>query len=305
MRAFLLSLLMAAGLPAQPRPAVMEEAGKANLPSQKLGPGDLVAVSVYDAPELTRTVRVEPDGSIYLPLLRAGIPAIGLLPRELEALVAAALKDGQILVNPIVKLTVAEYHSRPISVMGAVRRPLTFQADGQITLLDALARAEGLTDDSGTEVLVTRAGEVTHVALKALMNDADPAANLTLTGGEEVRVPEAGKIAVLGNVAKPGVFPVRGPQDHTVLQLVALTEGLLPYSEKIAYIVRLDANGLPQEIPVELDRIMKRQAPDFKLQAGDIFYVPDNKSRRTTMSIIDRLTSFGVSTASGVLIWRR
>jgi hypothetical protein len=82
------------------------------------------------------------------------------------------------------------------------------------------------------------------------------------------------------------------------------SEGLLPFAEKIAYIVRRDSNGVPQEIPVELDRIMKREAPDQKLLAGDIFYVPDNKSRRTTMSIIDRITSFGANTASGILVWR-
>ena len=304
MRTLLFCILTAAAA-AQSRPPVMEEVGKANLPSQKLGVDDLVAVSVYDAPELTRTTRVEQDGSIYLPLLEKGIPASGLLPRELERSITSALKTGEILINPVVKVTVVEYHSRPIAVMGAVRRPVTFQAEGAVTLLDALARAEGLSDDSGTEVLVTRAGEVQHIALKSLLNDADPAANITLTGGEEVRVPEAGKISVVGNVTRPGAFPVRAPDDHTILQLIALSEGLLPFAEKVAYIVRRDANGVPQEIPVELDQIMKRQSPDIKLQAGDIFYIPDNKSRRTTMSIIDRITSFGASTASGMLVWRR
>jgi protein involved in polysaccharide export with SLBB domain len=89
------------------------------------------------------------------------------------------------------------------------------------------------------------------------------------------------------------------------MKLVALSEGLLPYAEKVAYVVRRDESGVAQEIPVELDRIMKRQAPDQKLEPGDILYIPDNKARRTTMSVIDRVTSFGASTASGVLIWRR
>ena len=302
-RAAVIVLAATAAL-AQVRP-VMEEVGKANLPSQKLGVDDLVAVSVYDAPELTRTVRIEQDGTIHLPLLKDGIPAAGLMPRVLETRIADALKTGLIMVDPIVKVTIVEYHSRPIAVMGAVRRPVTFQAEGVVTLLDALARAEGLTEDSGTELLVTRAGEVSHIAVQQLINDADPTVNLVLSGGEEIRVPEAGKIFVVGNVARPGAFPVRDPSDHTVLKLVALTEGLTPYAEKVAYIVRRDEAGIPREIPVELDRIMHRQAPDLKLQAGDIFYIPDNTTRRTTMSIIDRITSFGASTASGLLIWRR
>ena len=290
---------------AQARLSVMQEVGETNLPAQTLGIDDLVAVSVYDAPELTRTVRIEQDGRIHLPLLTEGVPASGVQPRELEARIVQALKTGAILVEPIVKVTVVEYHSRPISVMGAVRRPLTFQAAGKVTLLDALARAEGLADASGTEILVTREAEIFKISVKRLLNDADPSANILLKGGEEIRVPEAGKIFVAGNVMRPGAFPVRDPADQSVLKLVALSEGLLPYSEQIAYILRKSESGVPQEIPIELDRIMKRQVPDVLLQAGDTLYIPDNKKRRTTMGIIDRITNFGTSTASGVLVWRR
>ncbi len=305
---FLLSLIAVAALAqgqAQTRAAVMEDVGKTNLPAQRLGVDDLVAVSVYDAPELTRTVRVEPDGTVHLPLLEEGIAAAGLMPRQLESAIAGALKTGEIMVNPIVKVTVVEYHSRPIAVMGAVRKPLTFQAEGTVTLLDALARAEGLSTDSGTEILVTRNGEILRIPIKALLHDAEPTANVLLTGGEEIRVPEAGKITVVGNVNRPGAFPVREAGDHTVLKLVALSEGLMPYAEKMAYIVRRDENGVAQELPVELEKIMKRESPDVTLTVGDILYIPDNKKRRNTMSVIDRITSFGASTASGVLVWRR
>ncbi len=298
-------LILSAGAFAQVRPSIMDEVGKANLPALRLGIGDLVAVSVYDAPELTRTVRIEPDGTIHLPLIAEGVKAAGLMPRELEAGLTEALKSEEVLVDPVVKITVVEYHSRPISVMGAVRKPLTFQADGAMTLLDALARAEGLSDDAGPEILITRGSGVEHIAVKGLLDQADPAANLTLTGNEEIRVPEAGKIFVLGNIRKPGAFPVRDPGDNTVLKLVALSEGLMPYSSKTAYIVRRRGNSGPLEITVELEKIMQRKSPDMPLEVGDILYVPDNKSRRATMSVLDRLAGFGASTASGVLIWRQ
>src|SRR5438067_9409178 len=99
MRAFwVIGLLMMVLARAQVRPTLMEDAGKENLPAQQLGIDDLVAISVYDAPELTRTLRVEGDGAIHLPLLKAGVQAAGLLPRELEAGVVDALKTEQILV---------------------------------------------------------------------------------------------------------------------------------------------------------------------------------------------------------------
>jgi len=299
----LLLLAFSALASAQVRPSLMEEVGNANLPALKLHAGDLVAISVYDAPELTRTVRVDPDGTIRLPLLAEGVKAAGLMPRELETELAGALKSGEILVDPVVKITVVEYHSRPISVMGAVRKPVTFQSDGAVTLLDALSRAEGLTDDAGPEILVTQNDVVRHIAVKQLIDGADPAANLRLTGNEEIRVPVAGKIFVLGNVRKPGAFPVRDPADNTVLKLVALSEGLMPFSMKLAYIVRRHAGEKPQEIQIELANIMERKSPDVALEVGDILYVPDNKTRRSTMNILDRVAGFGASTASGVLIW--
>lgn len=317
MRLALLLMLAPAAALAQVRMQPMEDAGKENLPSQKLGIDDLVAISVYDAPELTRTVRVEADGAIHLPLLANGVAAAGLFAHDVEAALSNALRNEQILVDPVVKVTVAEYHSRPISVMGAVRKPLTFQAVGAVTLLDALARAEGLSPDAGTEVVVSRPqlspdsrGEVSatlveRIPLNRLLKDADPAVNYPLHGGEEIRVPEAGKIFVLGNVKKPGAFPVHDAGDNSILKMVALSEGVLPYASKQAYIYRRDDRGDKREIPVELEKILQRKAPDIPLLVDDILYIPDNKSRRNTVNIIDRITSFGASTASGVLIWHQ
>jgi len=300
---FLVILMAGVGAVAQIRPNLMEEVGKANLPAQRLGVDDLVAVSVYDAPELTRTVRVETDGMIHLPLLKNGITATGIFPGQLESGIADALTKEQILVEPVIKVTVVEYHSRPIAVMGAVRKPLTFQAIGVVTVLDALAQAEGLSNDAGTEIILTRSDQVERIPVKRLMKDADPAVNFVLHGGEEIRVPEAGKIFVMGNVHKPGAFPVRDTADESVLKMVALSEGLMPYAGKLAYVYRRDETGTKKEIPIELEKIMQRKAADVVLQVDDLLYIPDNKTKRNTMTAIDRITMFGASTASGLLIW--
>jgi polysaccharide export outer membrane protein len=302
MRYLFFIAIVAAAQP-QLRTNLMTEAGVANLPAQRLGVDDLLAVSVYDAPEFTRTVRVETDGAIHLPLLKNGIPAAGIFPGQLESSLVDEFKSEQILVDPFVKVTVVEYHSRPIAVMGAVKKPVTFQAVGTVTLLDALARAEGLTETAGTEILLTRNGEVERIPVKRLMKDADPSLNYVLHGGEEIRVPEAGRIFVVGNVHKPGAFPVRDSADETVLKMIALSEGLSAYAAKTAYVYRKDESGTKKEIPVDLDKIMQRKSPDVTLQIDDLLYVPDNKSRRATMTAIDRITMFGASTASGLLIW--
>src|SRR5580692_7021890 len=127
-----------------------------NLPMQTIGANDLIAISVYDSPELTRAVRVSAAGLISIPMLREKIRAEGLMPSDLEADIVEALKTAEVLVDPLVTVTVVEYHSRPISVMGSVKKPITFQADAPLTLLDALARAEGLTLEAGPVILLTR-----------------------------------------------------------------------------------------------------------------------------------------------------
>src|SRR6266567_2173158 len=73
-----------------------------NLPAQKIGPRDLVAIQVYDSPELTRTVRISADGMLRLPMLKQRIKAEGLMPNDLESALAKALDEEGILVEPLV-----------------------------------------------------------------------------------------------------------------------------------------------------------------------------------------------------------
>src|SRR5436190_24148829 len=85
----------------QTRPTTTDPGG-ANLPAQKIGPNDLLNISVYDAPELTRTVRVGADGLIRLPMLKRQIKADGLMPAQLESAIAEAVTAEQLIVDPCV-----------------------------------------------------------------------------------------------------------------------------------------------------------------------------------------------------------
>ena len=199
-----------------------------SLPEQKVGPGDLISLAVANCPELTRNFRVSHDGTLALPLLKERIRAAGKEPSEIESEVSEALTKEQILVNPVVSAAVVEYRSVPVSVMGAVKKPITFQAVGPVTLLDALTRAEGLSTDAGAEILLTRphATLVQRIPVQGLIDNADPDLNVRLYGGEEIRVPAAGRVYVVGNVKKSGAFPIQDGNDTTVLKAIALSEGL-------------------------------------------------------------------------------
>ncbi|MGA2578107.1 MAG: polysaccharide biosynthesis/export family protein [Bryobacteraceae bacterium] len=297
---------------AQTRPTAATESQGANLPAQPIGANDLVAISVYDAPELTRSVRVSTDGFIRLPMLKQRVKAQGLMPGELESAIAKALQAEQIIVDPFVTVTVSEYNSHPISVAGAVKQPLTFQATGPVTLLEAITRAGGLAPEAGPEILVTRSQPgadgapsalVQRILVKGLIDAADPTLNIVLNGGEEIRVPESGKIYVIGNVRVPGAFPVGDGTESTVLKMLALSQGLMPYAAKEAYIYRREGNGSKNEIPIPLNQIMERKAPDTPLLANDILYIPDNKSRRMTLGVLEKIAAFGTGVGASALVY--
>ena len=289
-----------------------------NLPAHKIHPNDLVGVSVYGEPELTRTVRVGADGTIRLPMLKEKIKADGLMPEELEQAIVRALKTQEILTHPFVTVTVAEYHSLPpISVAGAVRIPITFQpVEKKITLLEAITRAGGLSPEAGSEILVTgplslaAAGTpatnavtlVRRIQVKSLIETADPAANVALEGGEEIRVPEVGKVYVVGNVKNPGAFPVQDPSGTSILKVLALTQGLAPYATNEAYIYRREAGTTSKnEIPVDLRKIMDRKSPDVPLMANDVLYVPDAHKRRATVSVLEKVAILGGVAVSALI----
>ncbi len=299
-----------------PIPSGSSNAGPlSNLPAQKIGPNDLLQISVYGAAELTRTVRVGSDGLIRIPMIPSPIAASGKLPADLELTIGQALSSEKILVDPVVTVTVAEYVSRPISVMGAVKHPLTFQAYGMVTLLDALSRAGGLSEVAGSEILLSRTqpdpeGKPTtltqRIPVRLLIDEADGELNAVLRGGEEIRIPEAGKIYIVGNVKKPGVFPLKDGADTTVLKVLAMSEGLLPFALREAYIYRKEGGPTGRnEIEIPLQKIVDRKSPDITLLADDVLYIPDNKRKRMTMSMVDRIVTFGAGTASGMLVWRR
>jgi len=288
--------------------------GIPNLPSQAVGPDDLIAVSVYGAPELSRTVRVNTEGFIRLPMVERNIKAEGLHSTELEAAIAAALRQEQVLVDPFVTVTIAEYHSRPISVMGAVKAPLVFQAEAPTTLLEALARAQGLRDDAGPEILVSLsqpgadgqpAPVIRHIPVRDLIDKATPSLNLRLSGGEEIRVPEVSRIYVVGNVKKPGSFPVSDSSGTTVLRMLAMVEGLAPFAGKEAFILRRNESGSTDEIAVPLSKILQRKSADVRLTANDILYVPDSSGRRLGLAAIEKLLLFGGTAGATALIYAR
>jgi polysaccharide export outer membrane protein len=310
----------------------------------RIGPDDMVEITVFEAPELNHTLRVSANGEISLQLL-GEVRAAGLTPRQLE-LVLQELLRRTYMKDPHVGVFVRELQSHPVSVVGAVKKPGVFQIRGTKTVLELLSMAEGLADDAGDTVLVMRgasfpgasgrentdqkpqfdaavslatrdaplasrptavppqdgASEIEEVNLKRLLESDDPAFNIPVHPGDIVKVPRAGIVYVVGEVKKPGGYVLRSNENISVLQALALAEGLTRTSSKSqARIIRTDQSTDKRiEIPVDLGKILASKVPDPLLQPKDIIFVPDSSAK----SAFYRGAEAVLSTATGVAIYR-
>jgi polysaccharide export outer membrane protein len=123
----------------------------------KIGPGDLLNISVFEAPDMNSTVRVMDSGEISVPLLGA-VHASGLTSRQLESVLQGLLRNAY-LKDPHVGVFVQDLQSHAVSVVGAVKMPGVFQIRGPKTLIEILSMAQGLADDAGNEVLIAHGAD--------------------------------------------------------------------------------------------------------------------------------------------------
>jgi polysaccharide export outer membrane protein len=169
--------------------------GAQDLPVLPLGSGDVVKVEVEGEDDLTKRVTIDSKGEIQLPMLKDRIPVAGMLPEAVEKAIAEAYKRAQLLIDPIVHVTPAEYHSYLVKVTGAVTNPYEFQAIERYTLLRALATAGGPAPNSNGEIEIIRRDDETGketkevISIKALLEGDDPKYNIVLKGGEEIHLP--------------------------------------------------------------------------------------------------------------------
>jgi polysaccharide export outer membrane protein len=278
----------------------------------RVGPEDMIAVIVLDAPEFSRSVRINAEGGLRLPLVKQMIPASGKTTAELEQTIARVLVEEGLLREPSVSVTVREFQSKPVTVTGAVRAPMVFQALRPLPLSEALARAGGVSDAAGPDILITipssdgkAARKEVRVSAHNLLQAGDPDANLILNGGEEVRVMPAGRVYIIGAITRPGPVLLSDDRPLSLLQAVSLAGGPTLYAGKKAYLLRgSETDPQRQEIPFDFKTVMKRPENNLVLQANDVIFVPDSQFKRATQGGVSAAATSLMYSLGGVLLWR-
>jgi polysaccharide biosynthesis/export protein len=243
-----------------------------------VGPNDVLAITVFNQPQLSGKYVVDAEGMFTFPLL-GRVTAGGVTVQALEDELRARLGRGY-LKDPLVSVAVDQYRSQQVFVIGEVRQPGGLQISGAMTLIEALARAGSVTDRAGPEIVVVRPregassaavvpappggatdSEVIQVNLQSLQQGV-MAQNLTLRGGDTIFVPRAATVFVTGQVRSAGEYVMR--KAMTVRQALALAGGVTDRgsSRRIQIVRQVDGDE------VTLDVSLKDQ-----VQPGDTIVV--------------------------------
>lgn len=248
----------------------------------RLGPNDVLKITVFGHDDLTRSATVGPDGTLPFPLVGA-IPAAGLTAAQVEARLRELL-GRDYLVDPQVSVAVQEYRSQRVFVLGEVEKPGAYALTGRVTLVDILAQAGGPGKAAGRQIHVIRGGRpdapsapgasgapTLRIPLKRLL-EGDPTDNVVLQSGDTIFIPKTTSVFVLGEVVRPGAYSLE--KDTTPLEAISLAGGLTETAASAgAKLLRRRDDGSQETIALDLSGIDPR-ARELLLGEGDTLLVP-------------------------------
>jgi polysaccharide export outer membrane protein len=250
----------------------------AQVTNYVVGPQDVLTITVFDQRDLDGKYTVEADGTFTFPLI-GRVKAGGLTLRSVEAELRKQLANG-FFKNPQVSVAVEQYRSQRIFVVGEVHNPGAYALTGDMTLIEALARAGSTTEAAAGQALVVRpkagravggpvmpnqddSAEVVRVDIKELQN-GKLSQNATLQDNDTVFIPRAESIFVFGQVKNPGSYALQ--RGMTVLQALSLAGGVNDRGATGRIkIVRVVA-GKQEDVKAKLEDIV---------QPGDTVIVPE------------------------------
>lgn len=252
-----------------------QEAGQLQVNDYRIGPKDLLEITVYELPELNQTVRVSEDGSITLSLL-GKVEVSGLTAQELEKKLAGLL-DQQYTKAAHVTVFIREYQK--VSVLGAVGRPGMYELVGPTTLLQIIAQAGGLTNMAMKDITIYRQGpDGQETRISVTIEDGQPGLNIELRPKDVVMIPldQTLNVFVYGEVRTPGVVSFLASKKITLLQAIAQAGGTTEWAKRSKVVVKRKEKKSGKEITIKvnLKTLLSNKQADIYLEEGDVVIVP-------------------------------
>lgn len=272
----------------------------------QVGSEDLIEVQVFGQDNLSRAVRINGKGEIFLPLIGA-VKVAGMRSREIEKRVMQ-LYEEKYLHDPQVNVFVKEYRHQRITITGAVDKPGYYEMIGSRSLMEMLGMAGGISDRAGDTLHIIRSSgnvaassdnpkgnrqlsqgsETIVVDLRRLLDERDAKLNLPIQQGDIIQVPYAANAYVYGAVRDPGPVPVK--EKLTVSQAVAFRKGLSDTAYKRVSILRFNEKGQRVAMDVDLDAVTKGAEPDVPIKGSDIVVVSESVGKFLLLRFFDMCT---------------
>jgi len=237
--------------------AAQEAGGQATTFDYVVGPLDVLMITSYDQADLSGKFSVESDGTFTFPLIgrfRAG----GLTLRQVEDALKQRLSSEGYFKNPQITVSVEQYKSQKIFIVGEVRSPGTYPLSGGMSFVEALARAGSTTPSASGEAIIVHANDKSMAApvrvnLKDLQNGV-LSENVALRDGDTIFIPRAESVYVFGQVRTPGAYSLQ-QKNTTVLQALSLAGGVT------------DRGAINR---VRIVRMVKSQKKEFRVKLDDL-----------------------------------
>jgi polysaccharide biosynthesis/export protein len=277
----------------------------------RLGAGDVVETQIYELEDLeksqTLTFQIGSSGEIRFPLIGT-VKASGLTVGDLRTTLETRLA-ADYMVDPQVSVSVKEYHSRQVTVTGAVQKPGVYALSrNSVTLLDALALAGCLTDRAGPSIVVRHcvppAAPMTDglmtIDVAALLDQGRLDQNLAVSDGDVIHVPEASQFYVSGFVEKPGAFLLRRPT--TLLEAIATAGGMKDTaSPEAVHLIRV-RDGRQETLTIDLDNVVAGRSADLPIGPNDKIVIGQTQEKKFWTGVGEAMTRvFSVGFSMGTL----
>lgn len=269
----------------------------------RLGSGDLVELKVFGVDQFTQELRVSGAGTIDVPLVGT-VSVLGLTVSEVRMKLAALLEEKDLIRNPQVTVSIKEYMSQPVVVMGMVKNPGQYQLSRPSRLIDVLAMAGGINQERSTGVAIIQKSngfaegtegaqpESLSIDLKQLFNEGKSELNITIAGGDVVTVPEreVKLFYVVGEVQHPGAFELPPESPLLVSQAMAWAGGPMKTAKaNDGILVRIDSAGRREDIPVQLKDILSGKRPDVPVKPNDLIFIPGSSFKSIGYGLLGML----------------
>lgn len=276
--------------PRQFEPAPVQQSGAPNTPTvivspdedYRIGPSDVIEVSVQDAPELSGNFRVNAAGTFQMPFL-GEINAQEKTTEELSKYITDGLRD-KYLRTPQVAIAVKQINSRSFFIQGSIRRPGLYQIEGTPTLLKLITVAGGLSENYGSTAFIIREIKQTKASVNASETNNNSDISAGTPGGAEIRP----------NANSKSVKPVGADND-----------GMADYELITANINSLLRGNFDQNVPVKAGDIVHIPPADVFFVAGEVnspgsFQLKEATTLRQAISLAQGVT-LEAATGNGII----